>query len=199
MNTRGFLTSNNIITTRQESLNCFCNICPDMLAYKDYKPSECVKDLWNKYNKNYDCTNTLNGKIFELIIVTVLFNAGIKPFYTNAKVHFVPGVHYDILLYSENNFPVVLSIKTSLRERWKQADLEALALNNVYRKAESYLLTLNEQEADARINRKDEWLGLDDFIYCLSDSFDGFIEKLKSYKFVVPEKIELVEAQSTIL
>lgn len=199
MNTRDFLISNNIISTGQESLNCFCNICPNIYAYKDCKPSECVKDLWNKYNGNRDCTKTLNGKIFELIIVTVLVNAGIKPFYTNAKVHFVPGVYYDILLYSENNFPVVLSIKTSLRERWKQADLEALALNNVYRKAESYLLTLNEQETNARINRKDEWLGLDGIIYCLSDSFDEFIEKLKNYKFVVPGKIELIESQSIIL
>lgn len=199
MNTRDFLISNNIIATGQETLNCFCNICPNIYAYKDYKPSECVKDLWDKYNENQDCTNTLNGKIFELIIVTVLVNAGIKPFYTNAKVHFVPGVYYDILLYSENNFPVVLSIKTSLRERWKQADLEALALNNVYRKAESYLLTLNEQETNARINRKDEWLGLDDIIYCLSDRFDEFIKKLKSYEFVVPGKIELIESQSIIL
>ena len=42
----------------------------------------------------------------------------------------------------KDNFPIVLSIKTSLRERLKQADLKALALNNVYRKAQTYLLTL---------------------------------------------------------
>lgn len=198
MNTRNFLVNNNIIKTGQKTLECFCCICPDMSLYKNKKPSETVRKLWQKYNKTEACTNSMNGKILELIITIILYNSDIMPFYTNAKVHFVPGVNYDILLFSKDNFPIILSVKTSLRERWKQADLEALALNNVYRKAQTYLLTLEEQEASVRLNNKDEWLGLDDIIYCCSGEFDKLIDKLKEYKYITPEKIELIDAQAVI-
>lgn len=198
MNTKDFLVNNHVIKTGQKALDCFCNICPNMSVYKNKKPSETVKKLWQKYIKTEDCTNSLNGKILELIIAIILYNSEIMPFYTNAKVHFVPGVNYDILLFSKDNFPIVLSIKTSLRERWKQADLEALALNNVYRKAQTYLLTLEEHEAAVRLDNKDEWLGLEDVIYCCSDKFDKLIDKLKEYKYITPEKIELIDAQAVI-
>lgn len=198
MNTRNFLVNNNIIKTGQKTLECFCGICPDMSVYKNKKPSETVRKLWQKYNKTEACTNSMNGKILELIITIILYNSDIMPFYTNAKVHFVPGINYDILLFSKDNFPIILSVKTSLRERWKQADLEALALNNVYRKAQTYLLTLEEQEASVRLNNKDEWLGLDDIIYCCSSEFDKLIDKLKEYKYITPEKIELIDAQAVI-
>ena len=38
-------------------------------------------------------------------------------------------------------------MKVSLRERYKQADLEGLALRQVYRRAKIYLITLSEKEA----------------------------------------------------
>ncbi len=198
MNTRKFLVSNNIIRTGEKTLECFCSICPNMSVYNNKKPSETVKNLWQKYNNTKACTNSMNGKILELIIAIILYNSDIMPFYTNAKVHFVPGINYDILLFSKDNFPIVLSIKTSLRERWKQADLEALALNNVYRKAQTYLLTLEEHEASVRLDNKDEWLGLEDIIYCYSDKFDNFINKLKEHKYITPEKIELIDAQARV-
>lgn len=100
----------------------------------------------------------MNVKILELIIAIILYISDIMPFYTNAKVHFIPGVNYNILLFPKDNFPIILSINTSLRERWKQVDLEALALNNVYRKAQTYFLTLDEPEASVRLDNKDEWL-----------------------------------------
>ena len=198
MKTREFLVTNNIISSDNIVLECFCTICPNINEYKKHKPSQCVKELWQKYKETLLCSNSLNGKIFELIIAIILYNSGIYPFFTNAKVHFVPGINYDILLYTKENFPIVLSIKTSLRERWKQADFEALALNNVYRKSKSYLLTLNEHEATVRLNHKEEWLGLEDIIYCFSDKFDELIEKLKKYEFIIPGKIELIDAQAII-
>lgn len=182
----------------QKTLECICGICPDMSMYKNKKPSETVRKLWQKYNKTETCTNSMNVKILELIIAIILYNSGIMPFYTNAKVHFIPGVNYDILLFPKDNFPIILSIKTSLRERWKQADLEALALNNVYKKAQTYLLTLEAQEASVRLDNKDEWLGLEDIIYYYSDKFDKLIDKLKEYKYITPEKIELIDAQAVI-
>lgn len=65
----------------------------------------------------------------------------------NAKVAFVPNVIYDLMFYTSERGPICWSVKTSLRERYKQADLEAIALKYVHRKALSYLITLEENEA----------------------------------------------------
>jgi hypothetical protein len=46
-----------------------------------------------------------------------------------------------------NRRPICISAKTSLRERYKQADFEAIALKYVHRKALSFLVTLEENEA----------------------------------------------------
>lgn len=41
-------------------------------------------------------------------------------------------------------------------------------------------------------------MGLDDIIYCCSDEFDKLIEKSKGYKYIIPEKIELIDTQAVI-
>ena len=64
------------------------------------------------------------------------------------KLLLFPNINYDILLYSKVSGPICLSAKTSFRERYKQADLEAMALKNVHRISKSYLLTLSDEEAE---------------------------------------------------
>ena len=73
MNTKDFLVNNHVIKTGQKALDCFCNICPNMSVCKNKKPSETVKKLWQKYIKTEDCTNSLNGKILELIIAIIFY------------------------------------------------------------------------------------------------------------------------------
>ena len=85
--------------------------------------------------------------IFEYILATLFVREGILPLYLSAKVAFVPNVIYDLMLFTSERGPICLSAKTSLRERYKQADLESIALKYVHRKALSFLLTLEENEA----------------------------------------------------
>ena len=109
----------------------------------DYNsPLDYVAKFWKRYQERNDRNNSLNGKIWECIIITLLYREGLLPFYTQAKVAFVPNVEFDVLLYTSSR-PISLSLKTSLRERYKQADLEAIALRYVHRRAKSYLLTLD--------------------------------------------------------
>ncbi len=110
-------------------------------------PHEYVQKYWDAYQACSNKNASVNGKIFELIIETLLYREGILPYYIQAKAAFVPNVDFDVLLYAESE-PVCLSIKTSLRERYKQADLEAVALKYVHRKAQCFLLTLEKNEAD---------------------------------------------------
>lgn len=159
-------------------------------------PHEYVQKYWDAYQSSGGTSASVNGKVFELIIETLLYREKILPYYIQAKAAFVPNVDFDVLLYAEAE-PVCLSIKTSLRERYKQADLEAVALKYVHRKAQCFLLTLEKNEASsvaAKIENS-EVLGLNGMIYCLSEEFDHLIEDLKNKTFTESKTVEVVTGQ----
>ncbi|MCQ2958793.1 MAG: hypothetical protein MJ198_01205 [Bacteroidales bacterium] len=157
-------------------------------------PKEYVSICWAAYQQNSKKNNNLNGKIFELIIYTLLYRENILPFYSQAKVAFVPNIEFDTILYSKST-PVSLSLKTSLRERYKQADLEAIALKYVHRRAQCYLLTLSSEEANNVKNKVNDGsiIGLDKIIDCNTNDIDDLIVKLREITFQESQKIEVVE------
>lgn len=168
----------------------------DFRRVKYHTPSEYVRKYWSAYLSKGNNSAVVNGKIFELIIETLLYREGILPYYIQARAAFVPNVDFDVLLYAESE-PVCLSIKTSLRERYKQADLEAVALKYVHRKALCYLLTLEKNEANSVASKieKSEVLGLDGLIYCFSDEFDKLIKSLKKKCFTESKTVNVVSGQ----
>ncbi len=172
------------------------NIAPDFLNNK-MPPSEYVQDCWNKYDGcQIDKNKSLNGAIFEIIIATLLTKESIVPFHLQAEIAFVPNVKFDIVLYSSATGPIGISLKTSLRERYKQADLEAIALKYVHRKAENYLLTLESSEVK-NIKQKilnGSIMGIDDVILTTDSSFDQFIDKLKCKKLITPGKVDIISS-----
>lgn len=185
----------------QRSNNQMVQVFEDLFPGKsfldiDYStPQEYIEKYWNAFKQqNPNASVNLNGKIFELIIYTLLYREGIKPFYTQAKVAFVPNVEFDTILYNKNT-PVSLSLKTSLRERYKQADLEAIALKYVHRKAKSYLLTLSSDEAIS-VKQKIEngaVIGLDLVVDCNTEEINQMVISLKQMKFIESEKIDVVQ------
>lgn len=95
----------------------------------------------------------------------------------------------------DSNFPIVLSIKTSLRERYKQADLEGLALKQVHRRAKSYLITLSEEgnSINQKI-KKGDILGLDECFIADTNEFNQFIQNInKNVHPIIPEKIDILK------
>ena len=159
-------------------------------------PLDYVTKYWRRYQARTDKSNSLNGKIWECIIITLLYRENLLPFYTQAKVAFVPNVEFDVLLYTPSR-PISLSLKTSLRERYKQADLEAIALRYVHRRAKNYLLTLDPEEAalcKAKIKTGDI-IGIDRIIDCNTSDINELIEELQMVKneLTVSPKIDVVE------
>lgn len=157
------------------------------------KPHEYVTKIWSAFKSLGKKSNTLNGSIFETIIDTLLYREGILPYYLQASVAFVPNVYFDLVLYRAE-YPVSLSLKTSLRERYKQADLEAIAMKYVHRKAKCYLLTLNQSEADS-VNDKikqGQAIGLDMAILCSDDTFDTLIGELRQQVFQESVPVEVI-------
>ncbi|QCT06819.1 hypothetical protein [Ruminococcus bovis] len=189
-----------IVKRKTKGYNVFNEyICPDFLT-NTMSASEYVKYCWDKYTQaNINHNNSLNGIIFELIISSLLVKEGILPLHLQAQVAFVPNAKFDAVLYTAEG-PIALSLKTSLRERYKQADLEAVALKYVHRKAENYLFTMDEQEANtvSRKIKNGDLLGLNQAILTTDDSFDSFITNLKTKCFMAPGKVDVITAASVI-
>jgi len=162
------------------------------------KYSEIIDEIWSNYQDQFDSNNSLNGVVFEELLGYVLTLAGCMPFYMQAKVAYVPNVNYDFICYDTEHGPVSLSAKTSLRERWKQADLEAVALKYVHRNASSYLVTLDEAVIKTRLEKINDCMGLNDFVLATSHRFDVLIEELKERTFSKAGVIDTVTSNIII-
>lgn len=178
----------------------FDSLFPNFLDIKYEKPSEYISIYWEAYKKHPEGNNNLNGKIFEYILATLCVRENILPLYLSAKVAFVPNVIYDLMFYTTERGPICISAKTSLRERYKQADLEAIALKYVHRKALSYLVTLDVTEAKgvkAKIKSGDV-IGLDKVVVATSEEFNDLIKELKQYMFSDPPTVKVIESAQII-
>lgn len=194
-----------LVSTNSKSVDIFESFTNDstFLDLPDMTPKEYVEFYWNKYIEsglNYTAdgktNNSLNGKIFELIIYTLLYKENILPYYVQANVAFVPNVEYDTILYSHES-PICLSLKTSLRERYKQADLEAIALKYVHRKAQCFLLSLDEEEVNI-VNskiREGYVIGLNKAYCCKKDEFNQFVDWLKQGLFIEAGAVNVIEGR----
>lgn len=178
----------------------FDSLFPSFLEIKYEKPSDYISTYWEAYQKHPEGNNNLNGKIFEYILATLFVREGLLPLYLSAKVAFVPNVIYDLMFYTTERGPICISAKTSLRERYKQADLEAIALKYVHRKALSYLVTLEVNEAKsvkAKIKSGDV-IGLDNVAVATSNDFNELVEELKVYQFSEPPTVKVIESNQII-
>ncbi len=179
------------------TLEIFDELFQDILTADIGSEATFIDKLWRRYaNRN----PALNGNVFEGILATIFYRSGILPLYVQAKLSFVPNIDFDFVAYSEECGPVILSAKTSLRERYKQADLEGMMVRQVHRKAKSFLLTLDTPEAD-NVNRKISEglvLGIDSVVVANDESFDALIEELQSYTYIEPGKIDVLQSSRLI-
>lgn len=175
-------------------------ITSDFTSYAHLSPSDYVKECWKRYQLCPGKNNSTNGTVFEYIIETALYNNGILPMFTQASMAFVPNANFDVLLYTSDNFPIGLSLKTSLRERYKQADLEAIALKYVHRRALNYLITFSGDEATGVKSKiKDgTLLGINRVITADTSEFDELCEELMKYTFIEPGKIDIITSGCVI-
>lgn len=164
-------------------------------------PNEYVSYCWNKYiTSGVQRNNALNGSVFELIIASLLVKERIVPLYLQANVAFVPNINFDAIIYSSENGPISLSLKTSLRECYKQADLEAIALKYVHRKSKSYLLTIDANEASSVKEKiiNGDVLGLDDAILVTSTNLNSLVDELRQANLINPGSVDILTAEKII-
>jgi hypothetical protein len=164
----------------------FDSLFPDFRQVKYKYPTDYVTTYWNAFKNHKESNNNLNGKIFEYILATLFVREGLLPLY--------------LMFYTAERGPICISAKTSLRERYKQADLEAIALKYVHRKALSFLVTLEENEArsvKAKIKSGDV-IGLDNVVVATSAEFNDLIKELKTFQFSEPPTVKVIESNQII-
>ncbi|KDD78991.1 hypothetical protein [Glaesserella parasuis] len=158
-----------------------------------WKPNELISFYWNVYTSEFESNNSVNGGVFEQLLVLALLREKISPVYVQAELAFVPNVILDIVLYNRKT-PITISAKTTLRERWKQADLEAMATKYVHREALCYVVTLSENEVLARRKEENSYMGINDFVLAHTDEFNQLVEKLKQIQITESESIKIIQS-----
>ena len=162
------------------------------IAYKT--ASSYVDTLWKKIQTHKKFNPSLGGSIFELVIACVLIQEDILPFYWQAEVEFVPLAIFDLVVYTKEVGPVVLSLKTSLRERYKQEEFEAQALKNVHKHAKTFLVTMDGDDA-SKVNEKIKKgiiSGVDKAIVANRIEFNRVIDDIKKLTMIVAPKVSVI-------
>jgi hypothetical protein len=152
-------------------------------------PSAYLQQVWQAV-ESLDIDRSTRGTVFELLIGTILVARGIAPIYLQAEVRYVNNARFDLLLWESGERPISLSLKTSLRERYKQADMEAWALKSVHRGALNYLITLDHEAVQGRLRRikaREEYSAIDEWIVATGTEFDRLVERLRSMTFAEPK------------
>jgi hypothetical protein len=169
----------------------------DILTRQMSTPSTFLQKAWGEYMRG---TSALNGSVFETLVSCLLFRNQITPIFVQTQITFIPNIVFDLVLYTKECGPIILSVKTSLRERYKQADLEGMMLRQVHRKALSYLITANEKEAISVNNKiKDgSVLGIDQVVYAFRKDMDILIDSLTNFEYKIPPKVDVLTAKRVV-
>ncbi len=161
------------------------------------KASSFLKKYWDLYPQG---NPALNGNVFEALVAMLLQKKGLLPLYHQAHITFVPNVKFDLVIYTKEHGPVVLSVKTSLRERYKQVDLEGWVLKQVHRRAKTYLITADQKDTP-NVNKKikaGEVMGIEEVVYAFGPEMDDLIFRLSQLKLEKPGTADIMTAKTIL-
>jgi len=173
-------------------------IVPSISVDKQLKANQFLCKYWKIYTQNYKSNNSINGRVFESLVAITLIRENIFPFYMQAKAAFIPNVNYDFIIYTKKVGPISLSLKTSLRERYKQADLEAIALKYVHRSAKTFLVSLDQPSVQKLKKSPDKLMGIDDVILADHVGYNNILKYIKSNVPALSLKVDIITSNLVI-
>ena len=174
--------------SKSKALQLIEKICPDIEKNKQIKPSMFINNIFEKIEKKFNPGNATRGAIFEYLFMCVFFRHNITPFYYQVNLSYVPNVNFDFVLFETTKKPIIISIKTSSRERYKQVELESLVAKQVHKNARTIYVTY-EDDSIRFIQRKKELHEIHyiDEVYTTQDKdFDGLIDDLSGRDYIDP-------------
>lgn len=143
----------------------------------------------------------LRGKINEFLILLYLQNHGLIFLYPQVRLFFIPDIKFDLVLFTQTKRIIAFNFKTSLRERYKQAVVEAQQVKKLDTRFEFYLLTNNLVESH-RLNQKinhGKIAGINQVIDCFSSQANVFLQTLLTNHFIPFSDINIIKNPKGIL
>ncbi|GFZ75543.1 hypothetical protein HPP_5010 [Hydrangea phyllody phytoplasma] len=137
----------------------------------------------------------LRGKINEYLILIYFRHYGITKQYPQTYLFFIPDIKFDLVLFTQNKRIIAFNFKTCLRERYKQAIIEAQQLKKLDTRFEYYLLT-NDAIESQRLNNKiknGKVQGINQVIDCFSQKANIFLKTLFKRQFISFKDINLIK------
>ena len=180
---------------QSKALKLIGEFFPDLDKELHIRPSMFITNIYDKINKKYKLNSSLKGSLYEHLMMCVFFRKKIKPFFYQANLNFVPNVCFDFVLFDTNKKPIIISIKTSGRELYKQVELESFVAKQVHKNARTIFIT-HEDDSVRFIDRKKDLSEINsiDEVYSSQDKdFDKLINDLASRDYVDPQKISYVK------
>jgi len=150
-------------------------------------PAKRVSTIFHLKRRKGKGAANWNGFLFEALIYKLLVKEAIAPecIFENRNLALIPDTKYDLLLCSSNQetgrqIPICLSLKTSLRERYKQAEREGMIAKQVHRGSITALLTMDTKEV---AHKRLHLYGLDHIVDCNNESeLEKFVHLIRDLK-----------------
>lgn len=147
-------------------------------------PCKLVSSIYKKLRPRGRGSRNWNGYLLEALVVKFLrTKIDANCIFTNRKIALIDDTKYDITLCATTNngktqSPICLSVKTSLRERYKQAEREGLNAKQVHLGSFTALLTMDRRTAE---KKGGNMRGLDMVVDCTNETKLGaLLEKVLS-------------------
>ena len=165
----------------EKLIKTITKIQPTLETFPYKSPSLYNDKIWKLFDSAIS-DNSARGSAFEFLIAFTLLRENISPFYYQVEFSNIAWAEFDLLIYTEEVGPIVFSCKTSLRERWKQAEFEAQLLKRDFPKSRSFLITMDPKESTVANNGPKS--GLEKVMRSNQPAFDRILEEVKSYTVI---------------
>ena len=173
-----------------ENKNCFKLVNfsrTEFLNFQYKKPHEFFNYFWNIYEKfkktykqekNKSINNQVNGDAFAIIFGFLLEREKVKISKMDEELADVKFVKPDFLVKTKNKKIIFLSLKVSIRERWKQADWESMRFKKIYKNSKTIVL-MNEKAEINSLKEKIPFISLDNVFHSGSEDMNNLFEIIK--------------------
>lgn len=152
-----------------------------------------LAEIYDRLKPNGHGSRNWNGLLLEELVVKFLHTEiQADCIFRNKKLALIDDTKYDILLCftSEDGAtqsPICISVKTSLRERYKQAEREGLTAKQVHLGSYTALLTMDKKMVE---KKGDSMRGLDMVIDCSNiTQLKVFLKKVVSLSPIARHQI----------
>tara|TARA_Y100000816_G_C26016192_1_gene531464 strand:- start:384 stop:995 length:612 start_codon:yes stop_codon:yes gene_type:complete len=192
--TEYFLSKGKVNASRSKALKLIEKVCPNLNSNPHIRSSMFINNIFEKIEKKFKPSNALRGSIFEYLMMCAFFRNDINPFFYQVNLSFVHNVTFDFVLFDTNKKPIIISLKTSGKDAYKQVELECFVAKQVHKNCRTIYITY-EDDAVRFIERKKDLSEIHsiDEIYSTQDKdFDKLIKDLSSRDYIDPQKINYV-------